>query len=91
MTTIFQGAHQSEEKFHHAVYKHLSLILNKIGCMELEKEAEKLMTKMYRDKALDTFVRGHRGDLSRLFGMKEPTDLPAALHLCLKLENQKCH
>jgi len=56
--------------------------------MELGPEAEQLMTKMYRDKALDTFVRGLRGDLSRLLGMKEPADLPAALHLCLKLENQ---
>lgn len=35
-----------------------------------------LMTKMYRHKTLDTFVRGLRDDLSRLLGMKQPTDLP---------------
>jgi len=48
------------------------------------EEAEQIITKMYRD----TFVRGLQGDLSRLMRMKEPTDLPSALHLCLKLENQ---
>lgn len=88
MTTITQAANQTVEEFHQAVYKHLSLILNKIGCMELCAESEQLMTKLYRDKALDTFVRGLRGDLPRLLGIKEPTDLPSALHLCLKLENQ---
>jgi len=43
---------------------------------------------MYRDKALDTFIRGLRGDLPRLLAIKEPADLPSALHYCLKLENQ---
>ena len=47
-----------------------------------------IMTKSYRDKALDTFIRGLNGDLPRLLGMKEPVDLPQALHLCLKLQNQ---
>lgn len=56
--------------------------------MDLEQEAETVMKKSYRDKALDTFVRGLRGDMSRLLSMKEPVDLPNALHLCLKLENQ---
>lgn len=88
MTMLIQGANQSVEEFHQTVYKHLSLILNKIGCMGLGREAELLMTKMYRDKALDTFVRGLQGDLPRLLGIKEPVDLPSALHLCLKLENQ---
>ena len=56
--------------------------------MELRTESKQLMTKLYRDKALDIFVRELRGDLSRLLGLKEPADLPSALHLCLKLENQ---
>jgi len=34
------------EEFHQAAYKHLSLILNKIGCMELGREAEQFITKM---------------------------------------------
>lgn len=34
MTTKTQAKTQTVEEFHQAVYKHLSLILNKIGCME---------------------------------------------------------
>ena len=56
--------------------------------MKIGPEAMQLMTETYRNKALDTFIRGLRGDLPRLLGTREPTDLPQALHLCLKLENQ---
>jgi len=45
-------------------------------------------TKMYRDKALDTFIRGLRGDLPRLLALKEPAHLPSAWYYGLKLENQ---
>lgn len=88
LTTITQGVNQTVKEFHQVVYRHLSLLLNKVGCMELSRESEQMMTKLYRDKALDTFIRGLRGDLPRLLGMKEPEDLPQALHLCLKIENQ---
>lgn len=87
MTTLIQG-NLSVQDYYQSVYKHLSLILNKIGCMEIPREAATLLTANYRDKALDTFIRGLKGDLPRLLGMKEPADLPQALHLCLKLENQ---
>lgn len=60
------------------VYNQLSLILKKIGCMDLPDESLKLFTQSYRDKALYTFVRGLNGDLSRLLGMKEPADLSQA-------------
>lgn len=56
--------------------------------MDIGREPISLLTQTYRDKALDTFVRGLNGDLPRLLGIREPTDLPQALHLCLKLENQ---
>lgn len=71
------------------MYSHLSLILNKLGSLDTGKEALSLLTETYRGKALDTFIRGLNGDLPRLLGMREPADLPQALHLCLKLENQK--
>lgn len=87
MISLVQG-NQTVQEFYQQVYTHLSLILNKIGCMDLSNEPLQLFTQTYRDKALDTFVRGLKGDLSRLLGMKEPVDLPQALHLCLKLENQ---
>lgn len=87
MISLVQG-NRTVQEFYGQVYNQLSLILNKIACMDLANEPLQLFTQSYRDKALDTFVRGLNGDLSRLLGMKEPVDLPQALHLCLKLENQ---
>lgn len=87
MASIVQGRNTIQD-FYQEVYSHLSLIINKIGCMDITPESTKLLTQTYRDKALDTFIRGLRGDLPRLLGIREPADLPQALHLCLKLENQ---
>lgn len=87
LTSLVQGT-ESIQEFYQRVYNHLSLILNKISCMDIGQESLCLLTQTYRDKALDTFIRGLKGDLPRLLAMKEPVDLPKALHLCLKLENQ---
>lgn len=88
MTGLIQG-NSTVQDFYQAVYSHLSLILNKLGGLDAGNEALNLLTQTYRGKALDTFIRGLNGDLPRLLGMREPADLPQALHLCLKLENQK--
>lgn len=88
MASMTQG-NSSVQDFYKEIYAHLSLILNKISCMEESEASIHLLTKTYRNKALDTFVRGLRGDLPRLLGMREPSDLHEALHLCLKLENQQ--
>lgn len=56
--------------------------------MTIGKEAMDVLIQTYRDKALDTFIRGLRGDLSKLLCIREPNSLPQALHLCLKLQNQ---
>lgn len=87
MTSLVQG-NLSIQEFYQSVYMHLSLILNKISGMEIGNDSLNLLMQTYRDKALDTFVRGLKGDLPRLLGIREPVDLPQALHLCLKLENQ---
>lgn len=86
MTTLVQGRNTIPD-FYQEVYHHLSLILNKLSCMEMSQETLTKMTQTYRDKALDTFVRGLSGDLPRLLSIKEPMDLPQALQLCLKLHN----
>ena len=86
MTTLVQGNYTIPE-FYQNVYQHLSLILNKLSCMEMGQESMDNMTQSYRDKALDTFIRGLKGDLPRLLSIREPVDLPQALHLCLKLQN----
>lgn len=87
LTSLIQGR-ASVQEYYQKIYSHLSLILNKISCMEIGDESMRLLTETYRDKALDTFIRGLNGDLPRLLGIKEPVDLPQALHFCLKLENQ---
>lgn len=88
MISIVQGNCTIQE-FYQVVYSHLSLITNKLSSMEMGRESLDILTQTYRDKALDTFIRGLKGDLPRLLGIREPTDLPQALHLCLKLENQQ--
>lgn len=87
MASLTQG-NLTIHEYYQKVYSNLSLILNKISCLEAGSESRKLLVDTYRNKALDTFVRGLNGDLPRLLGIREPTDLPEALQLCLKLENQ---
>lgn len=87
MTTLVQN-NNSVQDFYQEVYSHLSLIINNISCMTIGREAMDTLIQTYRDKALDTFIRGLRGDLSKLLCIREPTTLPQALHLCLKLQNQ---
>jgi len=53
----------------------------------MSQESEHFVIKIYREKALDTFIRGLRVELPRLLAIKEPADLTSALHYCLKLEN----
>ena len=87
MASIYQG-NQTVQQFYQLVYKYLSLILNKISCMTIGEEGIRVLTMTYRNKALDTFIRGLNGDLPRLLAIREPEDLPEALYLCEKLENQ---
>lgn len=86
LTTLIQN-NNSISEFYQLVYQHLSLILNKLACLEMSEESLAIMTQTYRQIALDTFIRGLKGDLSRLLSIREPQDLPQALHLCLKIDN----
>lgn len=87
MTTLVQGNNNIQD-FYQEVYSHLTLIMNKLSCLDVGKEALDILAQTYRDKALDVFIRGLKGQMSIHLGMKEPTDLPQALQLCLKMENQ---
>lgn len=87
MSTLVQGQKTLNE-YYQAIYTHLSLLLNKIACMGIGQETLQVLTKTYRDKALDTFIRGLNGNLPDLLGVANPTDLPQALQLCLKMQNQ---
>lgn len=69
MTTMFQD-NRTITEFYQAVYQHFSLILDKIACLELDESSILSMTSAYRDRALDTFVRGLKGDLPRLLSVR---------------------
>lgn len=86
MTALCQG-NKTINDFYQTVYQHLSVILDKVACLDFKEETLSAMTNTYREKALDTFIRGLNGDLSRLLSIREPTSLPQALHICLKLDN----
>lgn len=86
MTSLCQG-NRTITEFYQAVYQHLSLILDKVSCLDLGESSLHTMTNTYREKALDTFIRGLNGDLPRLLSIREPNSLPQALHICLKLDN----
>lgn len=86
MTTLWQ-ANRSITEFYRAVYQHLSLILDKVACLDYDNASLVNMTNAYREKALDTFVRGLKGELPRLLAVSAPKSLPEALQICLKLEN----
>lgn len=86
MTTLFQK-NMPLTDFYKKVYEHLSLLLDKVSCLDISEEAKGAMINSYREKALDTFVRGLNGDLPRLLSIREPTSLPQALNLCQRLDN----
>lgn len=86
MTVLSQGG-QTITDFYQKVYHHLSLILDKIDCLDIGNEALDVLTQTYRDKALDTFIRGLNGNLPSLMSVTNPTSLPQALNACLKLGN----
>ena len=73
------------QEFYNRIYGLLSLILNKITSLDENENAISLLTKNYKNKAVDTFVKGLRCDLPRLLGIREPKDIHEALHLCLNL------
>ena len=87
MSVMTQGGKPVEE-FYKQVYNHLSLILNKVSCMEIPVDAVQPVNQSYRNRALDTFIRGLRGNLSLILGTQDIKELPQALYICQKLQNQ---
>lgn len=75
----------SVQDFYQQVYGQLSLILNHVASMNLGREAKDALTNTYRERALDAFISGLKGDMPRLLSVREPVDLPHALYLCQKL------
>lgn len=83
MTLLYQDQ-KSITDFYQDVYRHLSLILDKVSCLDLNENSLRAMVHTYREKAFDIFIRGLNGDLPRLLSIRKPNSLSQALYVCLK-------
>jgi len=50
-------------------------------------ETTSVLVESYRDRALDVFIRGLNGDISKLSIIRGPKTLPEAYAICLELQN----
>lgn len=84
--SLYQGRKTIDEYFGEVNHQ-LTLIINKVQteCLSLETMANTI--EGHRNRALDTFIRGLNGDLSRLISIKNPKSLPEAYSACLELQN----
>ena len=56
LNSLSQGNNTITE-YYQKVYSLLSVIVDKVACLELSHNALNAVTHLYRDRALDTFVR----------------------------------
>lgn len=68
---------------------HLSLISNKLKCVESNREVAKALIETYERKALKVFIRGVKGNVSKHFVFRKPKDLSEAFRCCQELENEE--
>lgn len=86
LLTIRQGKSTSIE-FYNEVNKYLTIILNKINCIESNPQAIHALNSHYKIKATKAFVNGLNGSLPKFISSSNPPDLPTALHLCKQQED----
>lgn len=91
--TIEHQLHQLHQKgsrvdeFYARVNHQFSLIINKIKTESYTDETIKVLVETYRNRALDVFIRGLNGDLSRMLLIQRPRTLPEAYSACLEIQN----
>lgn len=86
LNSLKQGSSRVDD-FYATVNHQFSLIINKIRCEAYSCETADALVGTYRDRALDVFVRGLSGDLSRLLIIQKPKTLPEAYSACLEMQN----
>lgn len=83
---LYQGKRTIDE-FFGEVNHHLTLIINKVQTECLSYVTAASIIEGHRNRALDTFIRGLNGELSKLIAIKSPKSLPEAYSSCLELQN----
>lgn len=86
LNQLTQGGSRVDD-FYATVNHQFSLILNKIRAETYSTETVDALVETYRNRALDVFVRGLNGDLSRLLIIQKPKTLPEAYSACLEMQN----
>lgn len=75
------------DEFFANVNHQFSLIINKIKTESYSQETVNALVETYRNRALDVFIRGLNGDLSRMLIVQKPKTLPEAYTACLEIQN----
>lgn len=82
-----QQKNSSLDEFYANVNHQFSLIVNKIKTENYSAETINVLVETYRNKALDVFIRGLNGDLSKMLIVQRPQTLPEAYSSCLEIQN----
>lgn len=72
----------SIDDFYASVNHQFSLIINKLKTESYLAETPGVLVETYRNRALDVFVRGLNGELSKLLMIQKPSTLPEEYTLC---------
>lgn len=83
---LTQGG-SSLDEFYAKVNHQFSLIINKLKSGDYSPEVVDALIETYRNRALDVFIRGLKGDLSRMIIVQRPRTLPEAYTACLDIQN----
>lgn len=75
------------DEFYATVNHQLSLMINKIKTETFTQETVTALVETYRNRALDVFIRGLHGDLSKMLIIQKPRTLPEAYSACLEIQN----
>lgn len=91
--TLEHQLHQLQQKrmrideLYAKVNYQFSLIINKIKTESYTDETVRVLVETYRNRALDVFIRGLNGEMSRLMLIQRPKTLPEAYSACLEIQN----
>lgn len=86
LNLLTQGRKTIDE-FFARVNHQLSLLINKIKTEDYSQETVNALTENYRNRALDIFIRGLNGDVSKMLTIQKPQTLPEAYTSCLEFQN----
>lgn len=75
------------DEFYASVNHQFSLIINKLKSEDYSTETLTALIENYRNRALDVFIRGLNGELSRVLIIQKPQTLPEAYATCLEIQN----